>query len=118
LCIQPARDAVFYLLNWGEYHLVPARRRVMVVVILAAAALTLGLFIPKIDIVFSFLGSLVGGLLGFALPAVFFMRSDPHWSRASVGTGYYIATWTLLIAGLVAFVVGTVASVLNISGIS
>lgn len=116
LCIQPARDAIFYAFNMGEYHLVPTRTRVLICGSMAVCALVLGLVIPKINIVFGFLGSLIGGLVGFALPAWFSMKSDPSWSKDTVGPSKYFATWALLIGGLLSFIVGTVSSVLDLSG--
>jgi amino acid permease len=118
LCIQPARDAIFYVFNMGEYHLVSTRTRVLICAGMSVCALVLGLLIPKINIVFGFLGSLIGGLVGFALPAWFSMKSTDNWGKETVGTAKYFATWALLVGGLVSFVVGTVASIIDISGVA
>ena len=112
LCIQPARDSIFFILNWGNYHHVTTARRVALCASLATLALICGIFIPTIETVFSLLGSLCGGILGFVLPGLFIMYSG-EWSLERVGFGNFVATWFLVLGGVVVAVFGTGAAIFN-----
>lgn len=118
LCMQPARDAVFFVFNMGEYHEVPRLKRMALCAGMAVAALLLGLYIPKINVVFGLLGSFIGGLLGFMFPAVYAFKGLAPFNVDTVGRMKFYATWALFAGGLVAFIVGTAASVLDIAGVS
>ncbi|ESL08194.1 amino acid transporter [Trypanosoma rangeli SC58] len=99
LCIQPSRDAIYYVLRWGKTSDVSTWRNVLVSGFLALAALILGLFIPSITVVFGFLGSVCGGFLAFLFPAFFYMYSG-NWSLKEVGWANFIATYSLIFLGV------------------
>ncbi|RNC57056.1 putative amino acid transporter [Trypanosoma cruzi] len=110
ICIQPSRDAVYYVLRWGKTSDVPTWRNLLVSGFLALLALILGLFIPSINVVFGFLGGVCGGFLAFLFPAFFYIYSG-NWSLKEVGWMNYIATHVLIILGVVAVVFGTAMTI-------
>ncbi|ORC87342.1 putative amino acid transporter [Trypanosoma theileri] len=110
ICIQPSRDAVYYVLHWGKTSDVPTWRNLLVSGFLALAALILGLFIPNISVVFGFLGGVCGGFLAFIFPALFHMYAG-NWSLGEVGWMNFIATYLLLISGVIAAVFGTAVTI-------
>ncbi|RNF27206.1 putative amino acid transporter PAT4 [Trypanosoma conorhini] len=112
LCMQPARESFYYALGW-DIATIPTYRHVLFCGTQSLAALTLGLLIPSVNIVFGLLGSLCGGILGFCLPALYRMYCG-NWSVATVGIVNYVCTYLLLIAGVVAVVFGTGASVYGV----
>ncbi|CBH10714.1 amino acid transporter, putative [Trypanosoma brucei gambiense DAL972] len=80
------------------------------VIVLSTAALLLGLFIPNVNTVLGFSGSITGGSLGFVFPALLIMYSGGFtWQK--VGSLHYLATYVLLICGVVGIVFGTGASI-------
>ncbi|RNF27205.1 putative amino acid transporter [Trypanosoma conorhini] len=112
LCMQPARDCCYYIIGW-DVNTVPVWRNCLFCGAMALGALLLGLFIPVLNTVFGLLGSLCGGILGFCLPALYRMYCG-NWSVATVGIVNYVCTYLLLIAGVVAVVFGTGASVYGV----
>ena len=85
---------------------IPFWQHLLVVLLLALASLLCGLFIPNINTVFGFAGSISGGFLAFVFPALFFMYSG-NFSLAQVGWFTYLNTYVLLICGVVGIVFGT-----------
>ncbi|RNF25874.1 putative amino acid transporter [Trypanosoma conorhini] len=110
ICIQPSRDAVYYVLRWGKTSDVPTWRNLLLSGFLALAALILGLFIPSITVVFGFLGGVCGGFLGFLFPAFFYMYAG-NWSLREVGWANFLATYCLILLGVVAVVFGTALTI-------
>lgn len=110
ICIQPARDAVYYCLNMGKTSDVKYWLNWLVSGFLALAALLCGLFVRDITIVFSLLGGICGGFLAFMLPAYFFMYTGGFTLRR-VGIFHYIGCIVLIVGGVVAVVFGTAASI-------
>ncbi|PWU95579.1 arginine permease [Trypanosoma cruzi] len=112
LCMQPARDCCYYIIGW-DVATIPAWRNCLFCGVMALCALLLGLFIPVLNTVFGLLGSFCGGTLGFCLPALYRMYCG-NWSLGTVGIVNYVCTYLLLMAGVVAVVFGTGASVYGV----
>ncbi|ORC86943.1 amino acid transporter [Trypanosoma theileri] len=112
LCMQPARDCCYYVLGWDLVTL-PRWKNCLFCGTMALCALLLGLFIPVLNTVFGLLGSFCGGLLGFSLPALYRMYCG-NWGLTQVGVVNYVCTYILLIAGVVAVVFGTGASIYGV----
>ncbi|KEG07774.1 putative amino acid transporter [Trypanosoma grayi] len=110
ICIQPSRDAVYHVLRWGKTSDVPTWRNLVMSGFLALVALILGLFIPSINVVFGLLGGVCGGFLAFIFPALFTMYAG-NWSLKEVGWVNFIATYVLLLGGVVAVVFGTAVTI-------
>ncbi|KAG5499309.1 hypothetical protein JIQ42_04123 [Leishmania sp. Namibia] len=118
ICMQPSRDAAYYCLGWHfpvfkDIRTVPFWLNAVVCAGFSVLALVLGLFIPSVDIVFGLVGSFSGGFLGFIFPALFIMYAG-NWGLRQVGWFHYLSTYSLLIAGVVSVVFGTVASVYGV----
>ncbi|PWU96476.1 arginine permease [Trypanosoma cruzi] len=112
LCMQPARDCCYYIIGW-DVATIPAWRNCLFCGVMALCALLLGLFIPVLNTVFGLLGSFCGGTLGFCLPALYRMYCG-NWSLGTVGIVNYVCTYLLLMAGVVAVVFGTGASLYGV----
>lgn len=115
ICMQPSRDAVYYCLGWHfpmfkDIRTVPFWLNAVICTGLSVFALVLGLFIPNVKVVFGLVGSFCGGFLGFIYPALYVMYAG-NWDLRQVGWLHYVSTYLLLIAGVVAVVFGTVASI-------
>ncbi|CAC9499969.1 amino_acid_transporter_-_putative [Leishmania infantum] len=115
ICMQPSRDAVYYCLGWHfsmfkDIRTVPFWLNAVICTGLSVLALVLGLFIPNVNVVFGLVGSFCGGFLGFIYPALYVMYAG-NWGLRQVGWLHYVSTYLLLIAGVVAVVFGTVASI-------
>ncbi|KAK7201976.1 L-Lysine transport protein [Novymonas esmeraldas] len=110
ICIQPSRDAIYYCLQMGKTSDVKDWLNWIVSGFLALAALICGLFIPNINIVFSLLGGICGGFLGFMFPAYFFIYSG-GFTLAKVGILNYIGCLILIVGGVVAVVFGTAVAI-------
>ncbi|CAJ1031287.1 Transmembrane amino acid transporter protein/Tryptophan/tyrosine permease family, putative [Leishmania lindenbergi] len=106
------RSALFPLLGWDPYTVVYWKYFIGAVS-LAVLILMLGLFVPNVNIVFGFTGGFCGGFVGFILPALFVMFAG-GWSLRSVGVINYCCTYLILIAGVVAIVFGTAATIYRI----
>ncbi|KPA78822.1 amino acid permease (AAT1.2) [Leptomonas pyrrhocoris] len=85
---------------------IPFWKHLIVVLSLSAASLLCGLFIPNINTVFGFAGSISGACMAFVFPALFFMYSG-NFSVAQVGWFTYLNTYILLLCGVVGIVFGT-----------
>ncbi|RNF03906.1 putative amino acid transporter [Trypanosoma conorhini] len=112
ICMQPSRDSVYHCIGW-HVTTMPFWKNAVCCTALSIIALLLGLFIPSITIVFSLVGSLCGGFLGFIFPSLFYMYAG-NWTRKSVGWSHYLATYFLLLSGVVAVVFGTTASIFGV----
>ncbi|AYU81246.1 putative amino acid transporter aATP11 [Leishmania infantum JPCM5] len=103
------RTALFQVMHW-DVETMPYWKHTLVSVPMAIGALILGLFVPDINIVFGLAGALSGGFIGFVFPALFVMYAG-SWNLKKVGIWYYLATYFLLICGVVSIVFGTVSTV-------
>ncbi|EAN80531.1 amino acid transporter, putative [Trypanosoma brucei brucei TREU927] len=110
ICIQPSRDAIYYVLGWGKTSDVDSWKNLVVSGVLATLALVLGLVLPSIEVVFNFLGSFCGGFLAFILPALYYMYAG-NFSLKEVGWFNYAVTYQLLIVGVFAVVFGTALTI-------
>ncbi|CCW71573.1 unnamed protein product [Phytomonas sp. Hart1] len=84
---------------------IPYLWHVIVVLILSFVTLLCGLFIPKINTVFGFAGSVTGGFLGFIFPALFYMYSG-GFSVEREGRFNYYSTYIIMFIGVFAIVFG------------
>ncbi|ESL05193.1 amino acid transporter [Trypanosoma rangeli SC58] len=109
LLFMAARNAIYHGLGWDVDKL-PYWKHCIAVTFLSLLMLIFGLFIPKIQIVLGFAGSITGGSLGFLLPALFVMYSG-DWTRKKVGAFHYILTYVMLVAGVIGIVFGTGATI-------
>ncbi|PBJ76683.1 amino acid transporter,amino acid permease [Trypanosoma cruzi cruzi] len=103
------RNAVYHCISW-EVETLPYWKHFIAVIALSTVVLLCGLFIPNINTVFGLVGAICGGFLSFVFPALFYLYSG-NWTLRSVGLFDYIATYALLIAGVIGIVFGTVASI-------
>lgn len=103
------RTALFNIVHW-DVDTMPYWKHTIVSVTFAVGALILGLFVPDINVVFGLVGSFCGGFIGFVFPALFVMYAG-NWSLKTVGIWYYLATYFLLICGVIAIVFGTGSSI-------
>ncbi|CCW60380.1 unnamed protein product [Phytomonas sp. EM1] len=114
ICIQPSRDAIYYTLGWGKTSDVKTWVNLLISAALAVTAFICGLFIPNIATVFSFLGGICGGVLGFLLPAYFYLYTG-GFTLKKMGTKKFvfnsICCIALLVGGVVAVVFGTAVSI-------
>lgn len=85
---------------------IPYWQHIIVVVIITGASLLCGLFIPSINTVFGFAGSISGGFMAFIFPALFYMYTG-NWTLKSVGYWDYFLTYAVLITGVVGVIFGT-----------
>lgn len=105
----PFRDALYHFLRWNP-ETTPYWKHCMVMAIPATAALLCGLFIPTINTVLGLLGSFCGGIIGMIMPALFYMYCG-NFTIAEVGWLNYVATYLLLVGGVVAVVFGTTTTI-------
>lgn len=103
------RTALFNVVHW-DVATMPYWKHTIVSVSFAVGALILGLFVPDINVVFGLVGSFCGGFIGFVFPALFIMYAG-NWSLSTVGIWYYLATYFLLLCGVIAIVFGTGSSI-------
>lgn len=108
----PMRDGVYHFLSWDAYRM-PWWKNAVICASIATVVLIIGLFVPNINIVLGLVGSLCGGFFGFILPAFLIMYSG-NWTLAKVGWMQWVATYLLLLTGVVAVVFGTAASIYGI----
>ncbi|KEG06370.1 amino acid transporter [Trypanosoma grayi] len=103
------RNPLYHSIGWDVDEL-PYWKHCAAVITLACCTLIMGLFIPNINTVLGFAGSITGGSLGFLLPALLVMYSgDFSWEKA--GPLRYILTYVLLIVGVIGVVFGTCATI-------
>lgn len=115
ICMLPTRDSLYYCLavwfpTFRNIRDVPYWLHIIIIVAMSVFALILGLFIQRVDIVFSLVGSFSGGFLGFIYPAYYIMYAG-GWSLKEVGWFHYLATYALLLGGVAAVTFGTTAAV-------
>ncbi|CAM42495.1 putative amino acid transporter aATP11 [Leishmania braziliensis MHOM/BR/75/M2904] len=105
----PFRDALYHFCRWTPEE-VPYWKHCLIMAIPATAALLCGLFIPTINSVLGLLGSFCGGIIGMIMPALFYMYAG-HFTLREVGLLNYVATYLLLVGGVVSVVFGTVTTI-------
>nr|CCC50162.1 amino acid transporter [Trypanosoma vivax Y486] len=111
LLFMSFRNAIYNAVGWDSDRVV-FWKHCLFVLSLSTVVLLCGLFIPKINTVFGFAGSICGGSLGFIFPALFLMYAGQFtWTK--VGPLLYIVTYFLLICGVCAVVFGTGATILD-----
>ena len=105
----PIRNFLYYCLSW-DLDTVPYWKHSILIVFVSGLMLVVGLFIPSVNLAFGLVGSLTGGFVGFIFPAYFWMYCG-NWSLKTVGIWHYLATYTLIVAGVIAIVFGSIATV-------
>lgn len=105
----PCRNFVYHYLEWN-IDTVPYWKHTAVVCSMSAIILFIGLFIPSMNLAFGLVGSICGGFIGFIFPALFWMYAG-NWQLRTVGWYHYLATYALLVMGVIAIVFGTVATI-------
>ncbi|ESL05544.1 amino acid transporter [Trypanosoma rangeli SC58] len=111
LLFMACRNAIYHGLGW-ELDKLPYWKHCIAVTVISVIALLCGLFIPRIQIVLGFAGSISGGCISFLFPALFVMYSG-DWTRKKVGAFHYILTYVMLVAGVIGIVFGTGATIYN-----
>ncbi|CCD16478.1 unnamed protein product [Trypanosoma congolense IL3000] len=106
------RNALYSLIGW-DANTVAFWKHCIAVVSLSVVMLVCGLFIPKINTVLGFAGSISGAFLAFIFPALFLMYSG-GFTLQKVGPLCYIATYVLLLSGIIAAVFGTGATIYGV----
>lgn len=109
ICIFPTRDSVLQLLGYKDAYSTPSHVRLFVAGALSVASVIVGLFVPGIEILFGLLGGVCGSALAFIWPAVFIIRTG-EWTVQKAGIVDVVATWALLIIGVIVGVLGTATS--------
>ncbi|CCW65204.1 unnamed protein product [Phytomonas sp. EM1] len=102
------RCALFSLIDWDP-QAASTKKHIIGSVGLAFLALILGIAVPNITIVFALSGGILGGSIGFMLPALFIMYSG-NWSLKSVGVINYVCTYLVLLGGVAGLVFSTGSS--------
>ncbi|KAK7201931.1 amino acid permease 3 [Novymonas esmeraldas] len=105
----PCRTFIYHCLGW-DLETLPYWKHIIVVVTMSTVILICGLFIPSINTALGLVGSLCGGFIGFIFPALFWMYCG-NWSLKTVGIWHWLGTYFLLVAGVIAIVFGTIATV-------
>lgn len=109
LVAMACRNAIYHAIGWDADAL-PYWKHTIAVVCISIVMLLFGLFIPGIQVVLGFAGSITGGVLGFIFPALFIMYAG-NWTWRKVGALNYICTYFLLLSGVVCMVFGTGATI-------
>ncbi|RNF00876.1 putative amino acid transporter [Trypanosoma rangeli] len=109
MLFMAARNAIYHGLGWDVDKL-PYWKHCIAVSLISAVALLCGLFIPRIQIVLGFAGSISGGCISFIFPAFYVMYAG-DWTWKKVGAFHYILTYVMLVAGVVGVVFGTGATI-------
>jgi amino acid permease len=109
ICLFPSRDAVLQLLGYADVYHTPGTVRIVVCVALALVSAVIGLFVPRLELLFGLLGGSVGSALGYVLPVMLAWRAG-GWTVAEVGVGHVAASWALLVGGALCGVGGTVST--------
>lgn len=112
LLANAARNSMYHIFRWDPMTVVFWKHCVAVIV-LSCCALVLGLIVPNVNLVFSLIGGICGGSLGFLFPA-FFRMFCGNWTLASVGWVNYISTYLTLFGGVVGVVFGTASTIYSI----
>jgi amino acid permease len=109
ICIFPTRDAILQMCGYKDAYSTPSHVRLLCAGVLATTAITVGLFVPGIQVLFGVLGGICGSTLAFIWPALFILRTG-EWTRETAALGNMIATYALLILGTVAGLLATATS--------
>lgn len=112
VCIFPCRDAILHLLGYKDAYSTPTKVRILICAALAAASLVTGLYAPNIKTLFGLLGGAFGSIIGFIFPPVFAILSRP-WTPKTVGWFHFLVTYAILVFGIIAGVLGTVVSIIQ-----
>ncbi|CBH10806.1 amino acid transporter 8, putative [Trypanosoma brucei gambiense DAL972] len=113
LLAMTCRNGLCGIVEWDAEKL-SFFKHCTIIGILSIIMLLCGLFIPNINTVFGFVGSVCGGFLGFILPSLFMMYGG-NWSLSTVGWLHYIATYAVLFAGVALSVFGTGATIYGVA---
>jgi amino acid permease len=105
----PCRNFIYHCLRWN-LETIPYWKHAAVVLTMSVIVLICGLFIPSINTALGLVGSLCGGFIGFLFPAYYWMYCG-DWSIKTVGIWHWLATYLLVVAGVIAIVFGTIATV-------
>ncbi|CAD2213935.1 amino acid permease 3 [Angomonas deanei] len=105
----PIRNFFYYAFGWN-LATTPYWLHTIFCVVVSGIILVAGLFIPKVSLAFGLVGSLTGGFVSFIFPAIFWMYCG-NWSMKTVGFLHWLGCQFMLIAGVVAIVWGTIATV-------
>ncbi|KPI90305.1 putative Amino acid transporter [Leptomonas seymouri] len=105
----PIRNFLYACLRW-DLDTTPYWRHSLLIFAIAGVVLLAGLFIPSVNLAFGLVGSLCGGFIGFIFPAYFWMFSG-GWSLQTVGIWHWLATYLLIVCGVIAIVFGTIATI-------
>jgi amino acid permease len=109
ICIFPTRDAILQMMGYKDAYSTPSHVRLLCAGTLAVTSVTVGLFVPGIEMLFGILGGVCGSALAFIWPALFILKTG-EWTRETAGLGNMVATWALLVLGIVAGVLATATS--------
>ncbi|KAF8285880.1 putative transmembrane amino acid transporter [Trypanosoma cruzi] len=109
----PMRDGIYHLIGWDVY-LIPWWQNAVFCTFLSLVLLLAGLFVPNINIVFGLVGAFCGGFIGYIFPSLMFMYSG-DFTLKKKGFLLYFSTYFLMLAGCVAAVFGTGASVYGVA---
>jgi len=112
LIANACRNSLYHLLGWDPITVI-FWKHCVAVVSLSICFVLAGLFIPNINVVFSFEGGVCGGTLGFIFPALFRMYVG-DWNVKTVGWANYIATYLTLYGGCVGIVFGTLSTIYSV----
>ncbi|KEG06524.1 putative amino acid transporter PAT1 [Trypanosoma grayi] len=107
-----SRNTIYYAVGW-DVDSVPFWKHCVIVIVLSSVMLLCGLFIPKINTVFGFVGAVCGGLTSFIFPAIFMMYAG-NWTLRSVGWTHYTLTYALLVVGVICLVFGTGSAIYSV----
>lgn len=105
----PIRNFLYACLKW-DLDTTPYWKHSLLILAAAGVVLVAGLFIPSVNLAFGLVGSVCGGFIGFIFPAYFWMFSG-GWSLKTVGIWHWLGTYSLVIAGVISMVFGTVATI-------
>ncbi|EPY33679.1 hypothetical protein STCU_02087 [Strigomonas culicis] len=92
---------------------IPLHWHLLIISAIGAVTLLLGLFIPAINTVFNFAGSICGSFLSFINPALFVMYAG-DFTRKKVGLFMWLTAHLLLVIGVTALVFGTGATIYSV----
>ena len=105
----PIRNFLYACLRW-DLDTTPYWQHTLLITAIAGVVLVAGLFIPSVNLAFGLVGSLCGGFIGFIFPAYFWMFSG-GWNLKTVGIWHWLATYLLVVCGVIAMVFGTIATI-------
>nr|CCC94610.1 unnamed protein product [Trypanosoma congolense IL3000] len=109
LLAMACRNALYSFTN-RHVGAMPFWKHCVSVVAISVSALLFGLFIPKVNTVLGFAGSVTGGSLGYIFPALLLMYSG-GFTVQKVGVVNFLSAYVLLITGVIGVVFGTGATI-------